>query len=344
MQYWLHRIAYLQDVSYPLLEKGYLSIGFSDFADEDIIEKISEKDWDYFENVFDEIWGNRPRSRYSLWRFVAEMDKGDWVIVPSWGTFSIYEIEEPCAILPSEMILDDSFYAWDGRKILFDKSKSLILEGEKKYLDIGFLRKIKLLAKDISRYDYADAALTSRMKVRNTNANISDLEDSIKKAYNSYKVNKPLNLKSLLYEISIEHWLKAILSELNETKFEALVKSYFSKAGATEVYIPNKNEPDKSGDVDVVATFEPIKTIINVQVKYHRDQTSDWAIQQIKDFAETKEGMGDGYCRQYWVISSSDSFTNEGIKLAVKNNVLLIDGRQFVQMLMDVGIQSINEL
>jgi hypothetical protein len=44
MQYWLHRIAYLQGVSYPLLEKGYLSIGFSDFSDEDFIEKVSEQD------------------------------------------------------------------------------------------------------------------------------------------------------------------------------------------------------------------------------------------------------------------------------------------------------------
>jgi hypothetical protein len=272
------------------------------------------------------------------------MDKGDWVIVPSWGTFSIYEIEEPCAILTSEMALDDSFNAWGGRKILFDESKFLILKDEKEYLDIGFLRKVKLIAKDISRYDYADAALISRMKVRNTNANISDLKESIKKAYDSYKANKPLNLKSILYEISTEYWLNAILSELNETKFEGLVQNYFWKVGATEVYIPSKNEADKSGDVDVVATFESIKTIINVQVKYYRGQTSDWAIQQIRDFAKTKEGMGDGYSRQYWVISSSDSFSNEGIKLAVENNVLLIDGRQFVQMVMDAGIQNINEL
>jgi len=32
MQYWLHRIAYLQNISHPLLDKDYLSIGFSDFC------------------------------------------------------------------------------------------------------------------------------------------------------------------------------------------------------------------------------------------------------------------------------------------------------------------------
>ena len=31
MNYWLHRISHMQAVSYPLLEKGYLSIGFKDF-------------------------------------------------------------------------------------------------------------------------------------------------------------------------------------------------------------------------------------------------------------------------------------------------------------------------
>jgi predicted Mrr-cat superfamily restriction endonuclease len=208
------------------------------------------------------------------------------------------------------------------------------------YLDIGFLRKVKLIAKDISRYDYADAALTSRMKVRNTNANINDFEEDIKKAFESFRKNKPINLKSVLYELSVENWLKAILAELNENKFEFLVQNYFLRVGATDVYIPSKNETGKTGDVDIVATFDPIRTIINVQVKYYKGQTSDWAIQQIKDFAKSREELTDGYSRQYWVISFSD----EGIKLAMENSVILIDGRQFVKMLIDVGVQTINEL
>ena len=88
MQYWLHRIAYLQNVSHPLLDKDYLSIGFSDFCTDKFFEMVAEnQNRDYLENDFNECWGYLPRNRYNLWRFLAEMNKGDWVIVPSWGDF-----------------------------------------------------------------------------------------------------------------------------------------------------------------------------------------------------------------------------------------------------------------
>ena len=50
--------------------------------------------------------------------------------------------------------------------------------------------------------------------------------------------------------------LKSLKSELNPDKFENLVKFYFEKNGATDVYIPAKNEKGKEGDADVVAIFE----------------------------------------------------------------------------------------
>jgi hypothetical protein len=54
--------------------------------------------------------------------------------------------------------------------------------------------------------------------------------------------------------------------------------------------------------------------------------------------------LNDGYLRQYWVISSSDTFSEECIKLSIEKGVLLIDGRQFVRMLMEAGIQNIGEI
>jgi Holliday junction resolvase-like predicted endonuclease len=64
----------------------------------------------------------------------------------------------------------------------------------------------------------------------------------------------------------VDIWHSVILDELNDDKFEKLVKWYFDQVGATETIIPSKNYADKVGDVDVIATFENIKTIINVQV------------------------------------------------------------------------------
>ena len=343
MKYWLHRIGYLQNVSYPLLEKGYLSIGFADFCYEDFFVNVAEnQDWEYMENAFNENWGFVPRIRYNLWRFLAEMSKGDYIVVPSWGTFSIYELCDNLPLMITDNIPDLPTEDWNGNKILKNEKTCLLkLDGEKKDLDLGFLWKVKAVCKDIPRSDFADSALTSRMKIRSTNADISDLEKNIKKAIYSFKKKTPINLKADLLKNSVEIWNKTILDELNPDKYEKLVRWYFRKIGATESYIPPKNSIDKVGDVDVIASFENLRTIINVQVKFYKGETSDWAINQIRDFAKSKETISDGYNRQYWVISSSESFSETSYNLAKENNILLIDGKQFVKMLLNVGIESL---
>jgi predicted Mrr-cat superfamily restriction endonuclease len=346
MNYWLHRVSHLEHVSYPLLDNGYLSIGFSDFSDKKFLEKVSEEDWDFFEKQFDEIWETRPRGRYSLWRFIAEMRKNDIVIVPNWWqSFSVYKIEDNYAILPSSIEIGEKWKDWNDAKILHDKSKMLITEGEKECLDLGFFRKVKTIANEISRYEFADAALNARMKIRQTNADISDLKESVDDAIKAFKNNEPINLKNSLIESSIEKWLKIIRKKMTPPKFENLVKIYFERVGATSVQMnPEKSKTNKTGDVDVIAEFEPIKTIINVQVKFYSDITDEWPVQQIKDFADSKEKLNDGYSRQYWVISTSDSFSEGCIRLALENAIILIDGKQFVRMILDAGLQNLNDI
>jgi predicted Mrr-cat superfamily restriction endonuclease len=345
MQYWLHRISWLAHVSYPLLNEGYLSIGWSDFSDEEFLEKSSEEDGEYFDERFGAEYGYLPRNRYSLWYFLADMAKGDIVIVPSkWGTFSIYKIEEANAILPSSFVLNEGLVDWNGKKIKFNKSKQLILEDEKDYLDIGFLRKVKPIQEEIPRAEYANAALTRRMKIQNTTANINDLKDDVVSAIDAFKKNKPINLKSTLLDKSIDLWLSIIKKELNPDKFEKLILLYFQRVGASNVYIPPKNENNKAGDVDIVAEFEHIKSTICVQVKFHDNETNDWAIEQIKESAESKKYCGDSYTTHYWVITSGDSFTEEAKRLASENNIVLIDGREFVRMFIEIGIQNITEI
>ena len=85
------------------------------------------------------------------------------------------------------------------------------------------MREVKLIAKDIPRYEFADSALTSRMKIRTTNANINDLENNIKKALSAFQSDKPINLKAQIIEKSVDIWHSIILAELNDDKFEKLV-------------------------------------------------------------------------------------------------------------------------
>jgi restriction endonuclease Mrr len=267
------------------------------------------------------------------------------VVVPLGGNFSIYKILEDSAIIPAMFETKDTICDWSGKKIIHDKTGMLKLGGEKEYLDIGFLRKVEPILVDIPRYEYADAALTARMKIRNTNANISDLDKSIKKSIEAFKKHRPINLKSSLINLSIDKWLETIRKVLTPAKFERLIEKYLEKVGATSTERnPEKNSKEKSGDVDIVAIFESIKTIINVQVKKYEGETSDWAVQQINDFAKSKQSVSDGYSRVYWVISSSDSFSKDAERLAIKNGVLLFNGKQFVQLLMEAGIENIDEL
>jgi Holliday junction resolvase-like predicted endonuclease len=221
MRYWLHRISWLDHVSYPLLEAGYLSIGWSDFSDKEFLEKSSEVNGKYFDKKFNEKYGYLPRNRQK---------------------------------------------------------------------------------------------------------------------------NKPINLKSILFDKSIDLWLSIIKKELNPDKFEKLILLYFQRVGASNVYIPSKNEANKVGDVDIVAEFEHTKSTICVQVKFHDNETIDWAVKQIRESAESKKYCADNYTTQYWVITSGDSFTEEAKKLASENDIILIDGREFVRMFISVGIQNITEI
>lgn len=345
MNYWLHRIAYLENVSYPLLEKGYLSIGFSGFSNRTFLRKVSNGDGDYFEEQFDTAGEGRPkpRARYSLWRFIAEMEQNDLVLVPDpWQTFSVYKISEPHALIPASIQIEEDLEDWNGVKITRSRERMLILEGEEEPLDIGFLRKVEPVETEIPRYEYADAALTARMRIRQTNANISELEASVNAALAAFKQQKPIDFKNMLLESSVEPWLEIIKSSLNPAKFETLVRLYFERIGATSVEMhPAEHSPDKSGDVDVAAEFESLRTIIHVQVKFYQGETAELPVQQLKDYAASIETIRDGYLRMYWVISSSDSFSSECERLAAENSILLIDGRQFVRMLIGAGMQNI---
>lgn len=350
MNYWLHRIALrnCMNVTYPLLDNGYLSIGFSDFCDDELTflpkfySKNDDEAWIFLEDTMQSLYGSVSRTRYFLWRFLREMKKGDWVLVPSSGTFSIYEVLDDVAIAANDPSFSFPDTDWSGRKIVRDSKYNMPqIIGSKDYLDIGFMKKCKPISLNIPRSQYADAALTSRMKVQSTNLDISDLKESILTAIERHNKNKPINLKAELLDRTVEIWEKALLDIPSPEKFEKLVQWYFIKIGASSVEIPPKYYTGKEGDVDVVAFFENQKTVVNVQVKHYTGQTSDWAVDQITDYVKSERANFDEYHNILWVISSADSFSDECIKKAKENNVRLINGKEFTTMLLNVGLDKL---
>ena len=97
MNFWFHRISYEARVSYPLLGKGFLTIGFSGLLTEheNIVvdiknDKITESD---FNGVFQDVYKKVSRNRWFLWDF-AKFAIGDQVVVPSDKTFAVFEVVE----------------------------------------------------------------------------------------------------------------------------------------------------------------------------------------------------------------------------------------------------------
>lgn len=348
MSYLLHRISHEASAAYPLLDAGYLTIGFSDFAYDSFIDGVRASDnwevnWEFFEKEFDTVWGERSRNRHTLWRFVEGLKQGDTVLVPTYGAFSLYKIvgekPKPISTLPT-----DGISAWGSKPLYIEDERLYAGEGE--MYDLGFYWEVEPIALEIPRHKFANKALTARMKVRQTNVWIDGLRDAVESALHAYKKNKPINIGNDIIEATTPKILDLIKTKITPDKFEHLVKYYFKRVGAHSVQIPAKNEADKQGDADVIAVFETIKTIIYIQVKHHDGQTDEWAARQISEYVENKENeaQDDGYTRVMWVVSSADSFSDACVEMAKKEKVQLINGTEFTKMLIEAGVMNLSNV
>lgn len=353
MRYWLHRISHHQEVARPLLEKeegaGFLTIGFSYVSNPEFLSKaLSASHVDDLDKEMIDLFGYKSKSRFGLWRFLHEMKPGDRVLVPSYKAFSIYEIASEPELIREVNAVD--LKTW-GNEPVEKKDNFLFVDNSK--IDLGFFRRVNLHqgAKNISRADYADGPLTSRMKIRVTNGDISDLEKSIDRAVSHHKEDKPLSLHSSIMEQAGELALENIYKELNPDKFEKLVAWYFRKIGASEASTLSKWGEAQEGpaDVDVVATLESIKTLVYAQVKLHNtdSETSEWALEQIKEYRKNQL-LDDDYSKIYWVVSTAKKFSEVCVNLAKKTrqetgiSLSLINGEEFARMLIDAGIENLD--
>jgi len=347
---WQHRISHEAEIAHPLLEKGYLSIGFADFTDTNIIEVTRATDgnaWENFEKIVHNIWGRKPRNRHDLWRFVAEMNPGDWVIVPSWGCFLPYRIKS--IAIPITQVQIENLSNW--HKVPVQMTNRGITRGEQPgYYDIGFLIEVELIDCElpkISRVDYADAALSSRLKYRGTTISCNNITESVITAITSAKEKRPINLHSQILDASQDLIWKLICEQLVPDKLETLIQWYFQQMGASSVEIPAKNESGKEGDGDIVATFPQLRTVYYVQAKHHKldSYTNEWAIEQIANYTEHKNNISDDdYTRVSWVITTAECYTDEAIKRAANLNVQLINGADLARLLLETGISGLDKI
>ncbi len=342
-----NRVSYHGEIAYPLLQEGYLTIGFSDFAEQQFIDELLagndwQERWQVLERYFEEKWGGQNSRRHDLWRFLEGVSKGDRILVPQGNQFSVFELTaeqpQPIGQLPINELRERT------QLPLIIENGRLFLEDNPDCIDLGFFWEVAPIETYIPR-DYAEAKLTARMKYRRTNVWMNDLVNDLDKALQAYKAEKPIDLYEQIIEDAVPMVLEKIRNKLNPKKLEALVKWYFKKMGASNVDSPPNNEANKEGDADVIATFEPLKLIIYTQVKFHEGETNSWALEQIQSYVGQKSIIGDDdYNHVGWVISTADRYSEECIEKAKEAGVRLINGSDFSLMLLETGISGLDRL
>lgn len=183
MNYWLHRntggdnaLPYAQ----VLLDKGFMSIGWSAFSTDKNLELISSEGWKGVDKIYSEYEWEYARNRYCLSRFISEMKKGDLVIIPTPGKFGIYEVYDDDVY--SNESIEQSLYT-DANGIPCERINRngyfVFLNSQGYEIDLGFYRRVKPRLLNQSRYDRIAPELYAKMRNLMTNINITDVGHTI---------------------------------------------------------------------------------------------------------------------------------------------------------------------
>lgn len=333
MNYWQHRISHQWEVSYPLFDMGYLSIGWRQYISNDLLALVDD------ENKFLAEMGEVGRSWRCLLRFLR-FQKGDIVVVPLFDKeFAIVRILGHPMPVSQSPLCGTEFNSRLGESVVVT-SEGIILKDTGKCFDIGFIVKFELLRR-LPR-SFADSALVSRMKYRQTNCEIGDLEKSISQAL---QANGPISIHDSICEKAVEKVLEALQEKLDDRAFERTIKWYMLHMGADRVYIPAKNDPKKreGADADIVAEFDDLGLVYYIQAKKHDQFTNSWAIEQIERYRQQMQTEGSNITYIAWVVSTG-YFDDDMLERAKNVNVRLIGGLEFSQMLLHCGIHDIDSV
>jgi len=345
---WLHRINAGANISYTLLQHGYLSVGYSCFLEDktknDTLKLLrSDINRADRERLFEDICASnglaKYKGRWSLWRFLFDFAEGDMVLVPGSGAFQQCFIDGPAqavSCIPADVIPERG---GDGSPIMSKKGILCNADTGQAY-DIGFVRRVRRETERWVERDRANAFLANRLKIRCTTADISDLGEAVKGAMTA---TGPVDFRQYALTQFSSGMVELLREHVQADALESLIRWYFNRIGASDVSIPAKNERGKvaedESDADIIATFENLQTIIYVQAKKHWNITDSWAVTQVSNYVERERGgiEKDGYTRIAWVISTCDDFDQIAKNQAGIDSVRLVNGEEFARMLFDAG-------
>jgi len=312
---------------------GYLSIGWHQYISCGLPALIND------ENRFLAEMGDVGRTWRNLLRFLR-FQRDDIVVVPLFDKeFAIVRILERAVPISQSPLCGTEFDSRLGERVTVT-SKGIISNDTGRCFDIGFIAKFELLRR-IPR-SYADSALISRMKFRQANCEIGDLQKSVSQAL---QASGPISIHDAICEKAAEKVLEALREKLDDRAFERTIKWYMLHMGADRVYIPAKNDPKKKdgADADIIAEFDDLGLVYYIQAKKHDQSTNSWAIEQIEKYRQQMQTEGSNITYIAWVVSTG-YFDDDMLEWAKNVNVRLIGGAEFSQMLLHCGIRDIDAI
>jgi len=275
--------------------------------------------WEQFRAILsDNIYHSEPNLRRAgaasghMWRFIREMNIGDFVVVPYGSEFYIAEVTGPATFNPDKV--DD---------------------------DTAYRRKVKWLnSKNPIKRTIAKAALISRMKTYGTCAYASDLIEEIKDALNVSRLGQTPTFHGDLQKRLIRETLDEMRNgRIEDYGFEKLIRSVLYRLGAVEAKIIPRNL-DKGADV--VASFRVAGTIIQtiaVQAKHWQPEPQvgkDVVLQLINGIEAESADLGmivtTGTASEEAIAVAKEYYETKGIKIE------FVDGEQLAKLIVENGI------
>ncbi len=303
-----------------LLDADQIVIGWSLTKNELFNKTLQREDFkkiliSHYHDYKDDPYSLGQATGY-LWRFIREMEIGDFALVPVSGAFYLAEIM-------SDVIC------------IKDKVKE----------DTAIRRNVRWLndQNPISR-EYCEAGLISRLKYQGTCVSATDLLVSIENALKCDKEKKAPNFQQQLNENlkkQVKEFLISPQSALSPDKFENLIMKLLKGLGAVTEKPSRKRYPGSIADVDVIASFVQLGLQIYVQAKNHYKISDEHAVKQVIeaiqfDNRDNSKGIFG------WAVTSG-VFSDKALALANENGIRCIDGDELSEMILSIGLDKFRE-
>lgn len=253
------------------------------------------------------------RAARSLWKFMREMESGDWVVVPRPGSFWVGRVA------------GDAFETDEGTSD-----------------DTVHRRPVEWHDQEPVPRARARSALVSRMKSRLTVTDASDLLEDIKLALEvASSQEAPSGTAALRGRLIEETHQELLAGYFNERRFEELVRDVLMMLGAAGArIIPRRHDVG----IDIACEF-PVGGLtvvpVGVQVKYWRPEQGPAGREPIDQLLVAMDDVEIG------LVVTTTSFSDDARAYASElaeesgKDIVLLDGLEFSQLLVDHGLREL---